>query len=164
VRTEANQAVAHWWGVAVQTATKWRKALEVRPTNEGTSKLRSAHAAEDWFAEARRKAHAKAGDPQRRERIAAAMRGKRRPRHVVEAMRRRRTGRPHSPEVRAKMREAVRRRGIWPPAAGRAWTANEDELLRTLSAAEFVERTGRTLTAVYSRRRKLGLPNGRRKG
>jgi hypothetical protein len=30
------------------------------------------------------------------------------------------------------MSEAQRRRGTWPPAAGRPWTAEEDELARTL--------------------------------
>jgi hypothetical protein len=33
-----------------------------------------------------------------------------------------------------------------------------------LPAAEVAGRTGRTFTAVYIRRRQLGLPDGRRKG
>jgi hypothetical protein len=43
VRREANQAVAHHFGVTAQTVSVWRKALGVDPSNPGTSKLRSAH-------------------------------------------------------------------------------------------------------------------------
>ena len=42
------------------------------------------------------------------------------------------------------------RRGI---STERGWTAKEDELCRTLSAAKASRKTGRTLAAVYSRRR-----------
>jgi hypothetical protein len=45
----------------------------------------------------------------------------------------------------------------------RAWTPQEDDLLRTLPAAEVVRRTGRTLVAVYVRRSLLGVPDGRRR-
>jgi hypothetical protein len=53
------------------------------------------------------------------------------------------------------------RRGTRAPLAGIPWTKEEDELARTLKAKEVVERTGRTLSAVYSRRRILGLADGR---
>jgi hypothetical protein len=55
----------------------------------------------------------------RRERIAAAKRGKPRPAHVIEAMRRGRTGRPHSEEAKAKMRAAHARRSDDHPARDR---------------------------------------------
>jgi hypothetical protein len=48
--------------------------------------------------------------PERAAKIAAAKRGKPRPRHVIEAMRRGRLGKPHSAETRRKMSEAHRRR------------------------------------------------------
>jgi hypothetical protein len=113
----------------------------------------------EWFALPA--AHAKAQDPERRRRIGEARRGKPCPPHVVEAMRRGRLGKPHSEEARRKMSAAQRRRGAWPPAAGEPWTDDEDELLRTLPAAEVLRRTGRTLAAVYCRRRELELPDGR---
>ncbi len=56
VKREAAQAVCHWWGVTAQTITKWRKALGVGPTTEGTSELRRAYALEPPITEARRKA------------------------------------------------------------------------------------------------------------
>jgi hypothetical protein len=79
--------------------------------------------------EGRRKAHAKAREPERRRKIAAARRGKPLPRHVIEAMRQGRLGKPQSEETRRKISEGVRRRGAWPSAAGRPWTAEEDALL-----------------------------------
>jgi hypothetical protein len=79
VRREAEQAVAHWWGVGLITVWKWRKALGVGATTEGTSRLRSEYCEEPWFEQARQRAHAKAGDPDCRAKIAASKRGKPRP-------------------------------------------------------------------------------------
>jgi hypothetical protein len=74
-------------------------------------------------------------------------------------------GRPLSEETRRKMSEAHRRLGTRPPAAGRPWTAAEDARLRAgLKGAQVAAQIGRTLAAVYIRRRQLGLPDGRRKG
>jgi hypothetical protein len=161
VRREAAQAVAFWWGITAQTVTKWRKALGVGATNEGTHRLHHDYFEEPWALEARAKGQAKAGDPVRRAKIAAAKRGKPRPAHVVEAIARGHRGTHPGAEARRKMSEAHRRRGTRPPKAGRPWTAEEDELLRALPAKEVVRRTGRTLAAVYARRTALGLPDGR---
>ena len=98
---------------------------------------------------------------ERRAKIAAAKRGKPRPAHVVEAIRRALQGKPLSAEARRKMSEAHRRRGTRPPKAGRPWTAAEDRLLRQLRPPEVAELTRRTLRAVYDRRRDLGPPDGR---
>jgi hypothetical protein len=43
----------------------------------------------------------------------------------------------------------------------RPWTQREEELVRTLGPAEAARRTGRTMTAVYQRRRDLGLARRR---
>jgi hypothetical protein len=99
--------------------------------------------------------------PQRREKIAASKRGEPRPAHVVEATREGRTGKPHDEQTRTRMSETHRRRGTSPPAAGEPWTAEQDEAVRSLAPKEAAARTGRTLAAVWSRRRVLGLPDGR---
>jgi hypothetical protein len=165
VRTEAAIAVAHWWGVTPLTVWTWRKALGVGATTPGTSRLRRAHALGPAGTAALAKAQAKARDPGRRAKIAAARRGKPRPRHVIEAMRAANLRRKHTDQTRRRMSEAHRQRGTRPPAAGRPWTAEEDALLRAgLPAAEVAGQTERTLTAVYKRRGQLGLPDGRRKG
>ncbi len=163
IRREANQAVAHWWGVSLQTVSKWRKALDVPRANEGTHRLHHDTALTPGVAAGRKKARQKTNDPGRREKIAAAKRGKPRPARVPEALRRANRGRRLPEETRQKMSEAQRRRGTRPSAAGRPWTVEEDELLRSLPAREAAERTGRTLTAVYNRRIDLGIPDGRRR-
>lgn len=125
VRRESNQAVCYWFGVTPQTVSKWRKLLGVGLTNDGTHRLRSAYTDETWAVEARAKAHAKTGDPERRAKIAAAKRGKPRP----------------TPPG-------------WVPN-GTAWTAAADELVRTLMPKEAALRTGHTLASVYQRRWQL---------
>jgi hypothetical protein len=85
------------------------------------------HADEAWAEEIRKKAQAKDGDPERRAEIAAAKRGKPRPTPVG-----------------------------WVPF-GTAWTAEADELVRTLPPAEAAELTGHPLGSVYQRRSELGV-------
>ncbi len=164
VRRESNQAVARAWGVTGQTVRKWRRALGVQQVNDGTFALKSDMAKhEPWAKRNQRKAWAKARDPARREKIAAARRGKPRPQHVIDAMTAGRLAKPISDETRRKMSASQRKRGAWPPAAGRAWTAAEDALVRKHPAAEVARRTGRSVGAVQWRWRTLGLPD-RRKG
>jgi hypothetical protein len=79
----------------------------------------------------------------------------------VEALRRANLGKRLSATARRKMSAAHRRRGTRPPKAGRPWTAAENRLLRELRPPEVAERTGRSLAAVYGRRRELGLPDAR---
>lgn len=164
VHLEAETVVAHWWGVALCTVRKWRRALDVPASTKGTTKLRRLYGREEWFAEAQRKAVSVADAPERRAKIAAARRGKPRPKHVIAAMRRRMKGTRLSNQARRRMSETHKARGTRPPAAGRAWEPWEDELVRTLPTAAAVTKTGRTLSAVRNRRYALGVPDGRRRG
>jgi hypothetical protein len=124
--------------------------------NEGTHGLHHDIALEPGVAAGRAKAHARSREPAtdagRREKFAVAKRGKPRPPHVIEALRAANLGRPLTDETRQKMSETHRRRGTRPPAAGGPWTAEKDDLVRTLPAKEVAQRTGRTLIAVYGRR------------
>jgi hypothetical protein len=45
-----------------------------------------------------------------------------------------------------------------------SWTAAQDEMVRTLPVEEVAKRTGRSLQAVYKRRFRLEMPDGRRRG
>ena len=114
VRRESAQAVAWWWGVSSQTVSAWRKALGVGAVTEGTRRLKRDHALGPAGDAARERAFEVIRDPERdaprREKIAEAKRGKPRPRHVIEAMRKGRNGKPHSEEARRKISEANRRR------------------------------------------------------
>src|SRR5947209_601829 len=157
VRRESEIAVAHWWGVGQFTVWKWRKTLDVPATNEGTARLRRVHFDEPWAHKARKKAWSNARDPVRRAKIAAANRGKPRPRHVIEAMAAGRRGKPHTEEARRKMSEAQRRRGTRPPKAGPAWKPAEDALLGRMPDEVVAIRVGRTVGAVQHRRRELRI-------
>lgn len=163
VRREPAIAVMHWWGVGASTVQKWRRILGVGHENAGTVELRRRHFDEPWGHKARKLARAKARDPARRAKIAAAKRGVKRPASVVEAMRKRMLGAKLPAETRRKMSEAHNRRGTRPPKAGRPWSKSEDALLRRLAAADVAERTGRTLKAVYFRRHQLGVTGQRGK-
>jgi hypothetical protein len=155
VRRESAEAVMHFWGVKHVTVWQWRKALGVPQYNEGTTALK-VEVLSPLLDEIRPAAVAVAGSAERREKIAASKRGKPRPPHVVEAMRKGRTGKPISEETRRNLSEAQRAR-----QRDDAWSGEEDELARTLRPEQAAEATGRTQTAVYARRRVLGLPDGR---
>jgi hypothetical protein len=161
VERESFQAIMHWWGVSHVTVGKWRRALKVPTTNEGTRLLRIAYANSPAGKAARQKAWSKARDPVRREKIAASKRGKKRPAAVVAGMRARMLGKKLSKTTRRKMSEVHRARGTRPPKAGPVWSTEEEALLRRLPAGEVAQQTGRSLSAVYSRRSALGLNNGR---
>jgi hypothetical protein len=162
VRRESEVAIAHHWGVDKQTVGKWRKALGVGRVTEGTSRRLSDHAREPAVVAGLKKAQAKSGDPARRAKLSAAMCGKKMDRRVVEALAAQRRGTRHREESRRRMSETHRRRGTLVPGTV-VWAPEEDALVRSLPAAEAARRTGRTLGAVWSRRRVLGLPDGRRR-
>jgi hypothetical protein len=161
VRRESNQAVGFWFGVCPATVSHWRRKLDVRSNTAGTHELRRGYAREDWFAAMQAKARATPVSAERRKAIGDRCRGKKRPRHVVEAVRKGRAGKPQSEEARAKMRAAWAARGPGYHSRLRPWTQAEDELVRTLPAAQAAARTGRTLSSVYTRRTALGVPDGR---
>jgi len=142
VKSEAASDVAIAWGVAVNLVTKWRKALRVRES-AGERLLRSERI--------------KASDPKRARRIGRAFRGKRRPRHVLEALRRSHLGKPLSQAVKAKISATHRRLGIRPPGRQPAWSAREDAVVRNRPPAEAAKTTGRTVRAIYNRRHFLCL-------
>lgn len=112
VRLESNQTVCRLFGVTPQTVSKWRKALGVPQNNPGTLRRRVEHGTSPRGQKALKAMWAKACDPVRRAKIAAAKIGKRRPAHVGEAVRKAHLGKPLSAETRAKMREAQQRRRL----------------------------------------------------
>jgi hypothetical protein len=84
------------------------------------------------------------------------------PPHILDALHKGARKR-HTEESRHKISEAHRQRGTLVPGTV-PWSAEEDELVQTLPAAEVARRTGRSLGAVYARRNRLGVPDGRRRG
>jgi NUMOD3 motif len=131
--------------------------LGVKENNEGTIRLRRANGKAPWFRRAQRLAWAKARDPVRIEKIAAAKRGKPRPPAVHAALRRANVGRKLTLEHRQKQSAAHKRRGTRPPWIGKPWAWWEDRLVSDYPLALVAERTGRALSAVASRRRVLRM-------
>ncbi len=157
IRSESAQAVAHWWGISVGTVRLIRRALGVPAINEGSKWLQRRYARTPEFQRNARKAWANAGTPERRAIAGKARLGRRHSaaaRQKIAAANRRRVV---TEESRRRRSEAAKRCGAWPPAAGRAWSAAEDELVRTLPPEHVVEQTGRTVQAVWFRRRTLGV-------
>jgi hypothetical protein len=148
-------------GITPQPVTKWRKALGVGIATEGTSRLHREYDKEPWADAMRRKAVKKARDPERRRKIAEARRGKTRPSHEVEPMHEAWRGSHHTEETKRRMSRTHRKRGTLVPGTI-PWTPEEDELVKTLPADEAARQTGRSLQAVYARRSRLGVPDGRR--
>ncbi len=155
VQCESNQAVCHWWGITGQTVTKWRKAFDIHRNTAGSTILQGTWTAKVRYPKAKPAILAKARDPERCAKIAASRRGKPRPPHVHEILRKANLGRKASEETRRKMREAHRRLGTRPPAAGVAWTPEEDALIGEMPVPEIAARTGRSQAAVRCRRRQV---------
>jgi hypothetical protein len=68
----------------------------------------------------------------------------------------------YTEESRLRMSEAHGKRGMLVPGTV-LWTPEEDELVRIFPAEEAAKRTGRSLGAVYARRSRLGVLDGRRR-
>jgi hypothetical protein len=156
IRRESRQAICHWWGVGGWSVWVWRRALGIGPATDGTTRLRREYFHEPWADAAREKAWSKNQDPVRCAKISAAFKGRPKPQHVKEAIAAAQRGKVVSAETRRKQSEAWRRRSLLVPGL-RAWTAAEDELVRTRSIAEVARLTGRTIVAVGSRRYRLRM-------
>jgi hypothetical protein len=115
------EAICFWFGVKATTVWLWRRALGVGAMTEGTTALKSERLA-PVLAMAREAALPTLGSPERRAKIAASKRGKSRPPHVIEAIRKGRTGKPHNAKTRLKMGGTHKARGTRPPLAGIPWT------------------------------------------
>jgi hypothetical protein len=133
LRLESAVAVCHHWRISPVTLWRWRRALGIGANTRGSVALR-----------------------------AALRKGKPRPPHVVDAIRKAHLGTKASSETRAKMSATQKRIRASSPR-GDQWTAKDDALVRKLPAGKAAKRTGRSLQAVYLRRHKLGVPDGRRR-
>lgn len=153
LRVESAAVVLYWWGVARSTVTLWRRALNVEPLTLGTRKLHSSNGKRLWPTKAKRMM-ATNSEPERRAKNAASHRGKPRPPHVLEAVRKASIGRIASAETRRRLSESQKRHQAEHPRANH-WKPSEDRLVLKLKPKAAAERTGRTVAAVYYRRDRL---------
>ncbi len=154
VQHESTLAVAYWWGIHRTTAQKWRKTLGVtRKNNEGTHRL--VLGAIEASMEARFDESVRT-EPWLPEEVA-----------LLGTM-------PDAEVARITLRSAAavgKKRlamGRAPLHAGpdgvvhlKYWTAEEDELVRTLPPEIVAKRTGRSIKSVYTRRTTLGVTVGK---
>lgn len=150
VRRESSVAVCYWWGVTPQTVTVWRRVLGVPRLNEGSGLLHKLHAAENLTPEVTARAVRASHTPEAIARRTEKRRGQ--PMHPnarkgLEANR----VKKHTEATRRKMSETHRQRGTMPPGL-RPWTAEELALLGTIPDRELAARTGRTISAIESKR------------
>jgi hypothetical protein len=80
---------------------------------------------------------------------------------VVEAVRQAQLGTSHSAEMRQRMSETQRRRGTLVRGTI-PFTAEEDELVRTLATAEASRRIARSRGSICARRKRLPVLDGRK--
>src|SRR5262249_50530741 len=137
------EAVMHFWGVKANTVWLWREALGGGRMTEGTTALMSERLS-PVLERARVAAAPTWSSPERGRKLSAALKGRPQPRHVVEAKRKGRTGKPHDEAARAKMSQAQRSR-----VRADDWTAEADEAVRTMTPAQAVLATERTLAASW---------------
>jgi hypothetical protein len=163
VRRESGIAVCHWWGASWYYVNKWRRALGVRSSNEGTHRLRVAFANSPVFKQAQRKAWALNGTPERRAAQSLRQTGMKMSEQARQNNSLAHIGIRHTEASRRKMSLVHKRRGTWPAAAGRVWSEDELALLRTLPPKEVVKRTDRTYSAVTAMRFMLGLTRSRKR-
>ena len=147
--------------VSPQTVVKWRKALGVLPINEGTRELLRDWAPDVLNAAARERAREASRSPEFAAKISAATKGKPKPPHVVEAMRRAATGYKASEETRAKMSATHERLCAERRAAGEGWQDTWDDLLGSMSDKELAKRLGVHASTVFVRRKLLGVGSHR---
>ena len=62
-----------------------------------------------------------------------------------------------SDQRRKKMCGAAKKKGAYPPAAGRPFTPAEDALLGTATDREIAEKTGRDEQSIFSRHKRRGI-------
>ncbi len=157
VKNESELAVMHHFGVAHSAVRKWRRALGVRRQNEGSHALARAIAlsrADDRL----ERAQANSKKPQALAKMSKSLKGRVQSPATLRAALKAAKG-PRSEHWKQKMAAYWKRRGH-PPGHPESsfWTPEEHALLGTATDAEVARRTGRTWSAVSSRRLKNGIP------
>ncbi len=142
LRLETGAAIQYWWGVSFTTVTKWRKALGVPRSNPGSHII--------WRNNAKARAAALPSRLGRKHNSAS-----------IENIRAAQVGRKRSTASIAKQIDTRRLNGKPGGHGGVPWTDAEDVLVRTLQANEAAIQTGRTIDAVYARRKTLGIAKKR---
>ncbi len=157
VRLESEIAISHWWGVGLVTVWKWRKALGVDRTNDGTSRLYREYGPEKLTEDVTAIGRERAREPESIAKMVESKKGQSVHPNTAKALREA-ASRPWT-EDRKRKRSADL---IASPHYGENpdhpwWTPEEDAILGTMPDREVAERLGRPLHGVRGRRRSLGI-------
>ena len=151
VRLEANQAIAHHFGISCSTVTKWRAALDVPAYNGGTRQVLRGWALgkdDDRLDRGRRNSKR----PKALAKLSASLKGRVESPATIETVRRA-AKRPRSEQWKKKIVELWRRRGHRPHNPNhRPWTPQEEALLGTDRDSAIAKKLGRSLKSVQMRR------------
>jgi len=152
VKVESEIAVAHWWGVSVNTVWKWRKALGVGQITTGTNRLYKEYKPEKLTDEITEKGREKARSPESRQKIGDSKRGK--PAHP-NTLKNLKMGinRKYTDEERKRLSD--RMKNEW--KEGRRhnpdeWTAEENKIL-----IQNVDKTDAEIAELLSDRSKMAV-------
>ena len=162
VKRESSQAVMHHFGVASATVWRWRQALGVPRSNEGSHRLWreiSISRTDDRLALARRNSKT----PKALAKASASLKGRIQHPNTMAAVRKA-ARRPRSAAWKEKMAAFWRKKGH-PPGHPelRFWTPQEEALLGTAMDVEIARQIGRRSGSVHWRRTKLGIPKFNRR-
>ncbi len=163
VRRESGVAVCHSWGASWYYVNKWRRALGVPSSNDGTYRLRLAFTQTPRFRQIQKMAWALNGTPERRAAQSLRQTGMKMSEQAGRNNSLAHIGMRATEKSRRKMSESHKRRGTWPPAAGKPWSKEELALLRKLRPRDVAKRIDRIYIAVCSMRFLLGLTSGRKR-
>ena len=157
IRCESKLAVMRYFGLSKEIVRRFRRALNVPAQTDGTRQLQGRVATnrkDDRLSRARRNSK----KPAALAKLAAKLKGRVIPSHIIQAVREA-AQRPRSLSWKKKMAEYWRKRGH-PPGhpESRFWTAAEDAILGTAPDAQVAKRIKRSVSAIYNRRGRVGIP------
>ena len=161
VRRESVVAVCHWFGPPRTPSADGGKLWGSGSRTRGRFRLKSRHSKEPWAVAARTEGVGQGPRPGPPAEDRGVQAGQAATKACDRGHAEGANGQAPSPEVRKKMSAFLKERAKVFVPSGRLWTAAEDELVRTLPPPEVARQTNRSLDAVYYRRRRLGVPDGR---
>jgi hypothetical protein len=157
VRMEATIAVAHHWGVGPDTVSLWRRALKVDRLTPGTALIYREQFHLHISPEDGDKGRAMAQSAASRQKRSAAKIGKPVHKNTLKALLKA-AKRPKSQAHREAMSRSHKAIGRRPPGPYPDWLAEEIARLGTAPDAIISAELGRSVEAVYVKRRSLKIP------
>ena len=159
VKYESEIAIAYWFGVSIGTVYKWRKALNVGNTTEGTKILYEGYYPEKITQEIAKIGRKMSKTPEAIKKLKSKLVGRKIHENTRAALLKS-AKQPKSVEWKRKHSETLKRQ--WKNGTRKplySWSENEKSLLGTNTDRIIAEKIGRTLNAVRSQRYIHNIPS-----